>query len=167
MPQTVGSRAQVMHGTAKKTSGGLTKSQLKYNKQGKIVSKKASTLAKKNNRLVKAGYVTRKGEFGVSMRGGFEAYFADYLKRIRQCSESTTYCEKKIIDNQYACKHPKGNTNRCVPRSRPSVVPKQPTELCSHTSKSDCEGVQYPGTDLYVCKRPKNNPNSCVPRKNP
>ena len=54
--QTTGSRAQVMHGTAKKTSGGLTKSQLKYNKQGKIVSKKASALAKKNNRLVKAGY---------------------------------------------------------------------------------------------------------------
>ena len=73
MPQTIGSRAQVMHGNAKKTSGGLTKSQLKYNKQGKIVSKKASALAKKNNRLVKAGYVTRKGVFGISggkMKGG-------------------------------------------------------------------------------------------------
>ena len=52
--QTIGSRAKVMHGTAKKTTGGLTKFQLKYNKQGKIVSKKASALAKKNNRLVKA-----------------------------------------------------------------------------------------------------------------
>jgi hypothetical protein len=51
----IGSRAQVMHGNAHKTSGGLTKKQLKYNKQGKIVSRKASTLAKKNNRLVKAG----------------------------------------------------------------------------------------------------------------
>ena len=70
LKQTTGSRAQVMHGTAKKTTGGLTKSQLKYNKQGKIVSKKASALAKKNNRLVKAGFVTRKGVFGVSMRGG-------------------------------------------------------------------------------------------------
>ena len=68
--QTTGSRAQVMHGNAKKTSGGLTKAQLKYNKQGKIVSRKASTLATKNNRLVKAGYVTRKGQFGVSMKGG-------------------------------------------------------------------------------------------------
>ena len=72
LKQTTGSRAQVMHGTAKKTSGGLTKSQLKYNKQGKIVSKKASALAKKNNRLVKAGYVTRKGVFGSGgkMMGG-------------------------------------------------------------------------------------------------
>jgi hypothetical protein len=66
----IGSRAQVMHGTAKKTSGGLTKSQMKYNKQGKIVSKKASALAKKNNRLVKAGYITTKGQFGVKMKGG-------------------------------------------------------------------------------------------------
>ena len=70
LKQTFGSRAQVMHGTANKTTGGLTKSQLKYNKQGKIVSKKASALAKKNNRLVKAGYVTKKGKFGVEMRGG-------------------------------------------------------------------------------------------------
>ena len=35
----IGSRAKVMHGNAQKTSGGLTKSQLKYNKQGKIVKK--------------------------------------------------------------------------------------------------------------------------------
>jgi len=69
--KTIGSRAEVMHGTAKKTSGGLTKPQLKYNKQGKIVSKKASALAKKNNRLVKAGYTTQKGVFGSEkMRGG-------------------------------------------------------------------------------------------------
>ncbi len=65
---TIGSRAQVMHGTAKKTSGGLTKIQLKYNKQGKIVSKKASKSAKKSNNLVKAGWVTQKGVFGVTHR---------------------------------------------------------------------------------------------------
>ena len=40
--QTVGSRAQVMHGTAQKTSGGLTKKDLKYNKWGRIVSRKKS-----------------------------------------------------------------------------------------------------------------------------
>ncbi len=38
----VGSRAQVMHGTAQKTSGGLTKADLKYNKWGRIVSRKKS-----------------------------------------------------------------------------------------------------------------------------
>ena len=62
--KTVGSRAQVMHGTALMTSGGLKKSNLKYNKNNKIVSKRKSASAKKNNRLVKAGYVTKKGTFG-------------------------------------------------------------------------------------------------------
>ena len=72
--QTTGSRAQVMHGNATKTSGGLTKSQLKYNKQDKIVSKKASALAKKNNRLVKAGYTTQKGVFGCEQMGGMRLW---------------------------------------------------------------------------------------------
>jgi hypothetical protein len=60
----IGSRAQVKHGNADQTSGGLTKEDLKYNKYGKIVSIKASNAAKKSNNLVKAGYVTTKGKFG-------------------------------------------------------------------------------------------------------
>ena len=36
----VGSRAEVMHGNALKTVGGLTKKDLMYNKQGRIVSVK-------------------------------------------------------------------------------------------------------------------------------
>ena len=51
--QRVGSRAQVMHGNAKMTGGGLRKKDLKYNKQGKIVSKKMSQRAKKEKRLQK------------------------------------------------------------------------------------------------------------------
>jgi hypothetical protein len=70
--QRIGSRAQVMHGNAKQTGGGLKKKDLKYNKQGKIVSKKMSTMAKKEKRLQKAGYITKKGQFGAvrTMRGG-------------------------------------------------------------------------------------------------
>jgi hypothetical protein len=60
----VGSRAQVMHGTANHTAGGLTKGDLKYNKQGRIVSRKKSMSAKKDKRLEKAGYKTQKGKFG-------------------------------------------------------------------------------------------------------
>lgn len=63
--KAVGSRAQVMHNTAHHTSGGLTKRDLKYNKWGRIVSKKRSTLAKKTRRLEKAGYKATKGKFGV------------------------------------------------------------------------------------------------------
>jgi hypothetical protein len=60
----IGTRAQVWHGTAKKTSGGLTKSQLIKNKAGRIVSKAKHFTAKKDRRLVKAGYGTKKGKFG-------------------------------------------------------------------------------------------------------
>lgn len=42
----IGSRAQVMHGTAKKTSGGLTKKDL-VRKNGRIVPKSKSSDAKK------------------------------------------------------------------------------------------------------------------------
>jgi hypothetical protein len=62
---TTGSRAQVMHGTADHTSGGLTKGDLKYNKAGRIVSRKKSMKAKKEKRLVKLGFKTRKGKFGL------------------------------------------------------------------------------------------------------
>ncbi|CAN0300241.1 unnamed protein product, partial [Ectocarpus sp. 6 AP-2014] len=47
MSCAVGSRAQVMHGTARRTAGGLTKKDLKLNGAGTIVSKKQSSLAKR------------------------------------------------------------------------------------------------------------------------
>jgi len=62
--QTTGTRAQVWHGTAKHTSGGLTKSNLMQNKSGRIVSRAKHNTAKREMRLVKYGYGTKKGEFG-------------------------------------------------------------------------------------------------------
>ena len=67
--QTTGTRAQVWHGTAKKTSGGLTKSALMMNKHGRIVSRKMHNTAKKEKRLVKAGFLTKKGQFGFIKKG--------------------------------------------------------------------------------------------------
>lgn len=64
----IGSRAQVMHGTAYKTEGKLTKSQLLYNKHDHIVSRKKHVTAKKERRLEKAGYFTKKGKFGFVKR---------------------------------------------------------------------------------------------------
>lgn len=76
----IGTRAQVWHGTCKKTSGGLTKSDLMMNKHGHIVSKAKHMTAKKEKRLLKYGYGFKKGKFGAvkmatrkmrkSMRGG-------------------------------------------------------------------------------------------------
>ena len=62
--KTEGSRAEVWHGTAKKTSGGLLKSDLMKTKAGRIVSKKKHFSAKKEMRLLKHGYGTKKGHFG-------------------------------------------------------------------------------------------------------
>lgn len=61
---TIGSRIQVFRGHAKKTSGGLTKSDLMMNKHGRVVSKSKHFTAKKEKRLLKYGYGTQKGKFG-------------------------------------------------------------------------------------------------------
>ena len=58
-----GSRAKVWHGTAYKTSGGLTKDKLLMNKHGRVVSRKKHATAKKDKRLEKAGYKPVKGRF--------------------------------------------------------------------------------------------------------
>ena len=62
--QRFGSKAQVMNGTAMMTTGRLKKGDLKYNKRGRIVSRKRSARAKREKRLEKAGYKTKKGVFG-------------------------------------------------------------------------------------------------------
>jgi len=63
MSLNIGSRRQVWNGTAKKTSGGLTKSDLIMS-HGRIVSKSKHFSAKKEMRLLKHGYGTKKGKFG-------------------------------------------------------------------------------------------------------
>lgn len=62
--KTCGSRAEVFHGNAKKTTGGLMKKDLMKNKHGEIVSKKKHQTAKKEKRLEKHGYFAKKGAFG-------------------------------------------------------------------------------------------------------
>lgn len=95
----IGSRAQVMHGTAKKTVGGLIKKQLKYNKQGKIVSKKASNTAKKLNKLVKAGYITRKGHFGSFIKGGAVAAPLNWMEHRPENTIESYILFYKRLDN--------------------------------------------------------------------
>ncbi len=62
--QLFGSREQVFNGTAFKTTGCLTKNSLHYNKRGRIVSLKKFNTSKKEMRLLKHGYGTKKGTFG-------------------------------------------------------------------------------------------------------
>ena len=69
MVKRIGSRSEVYHGNAQKTSGGLTKNDLVKNKFGYIVSRKKSSMArqKKYNPLLASGLLVKKGsrEFGV------------------------------------------------------------------------------------------------------
>ena len=71
-PQLVGSRAQVYHGTAYKTSGGLKREQLLQNKLGRIVSRRKYNTARKEQRLRRYGYGTRKGKFGAVKLDGLQ-----------------------------------------------------------------------------------------------
>ena len=67
----IGSRAQVMNGTAYKTSGNLKKKHLKYNKHGRIDSKAKSAKGPQMlKRLTSKGYFTRKGKFGFVRKDG-------------------------------------------------------------------------------------------------
>ena len=59
-----GSRVQVFNGTSYKTAGLLTKKDLIYTKNHRIVSLKKHISAKREQRLKKFGYGTRKGKFG-------------------------------------------------------------------------------------------------------
>lgn len=66
----VGSKAQVYHGNAKHTAGGLTKSDLVKNKHGRIVSRKKMAMGKKALKyLTRKGYKAKKGTFKLFKRG--------------------------------------------------------------------------------------------------
>ena len=66
----IGSRAEVYHGTAFKTAGSLEKKDIMMNKNGRIVSVKKHKTAKKEKRLEKYGYFTKKGKFGFVKKDG-------------------------------------------------------------------------------------------------
>lgn len=65
-----GTRAQVWHGTAKHTSGGLHKHNLMMNKHGRIVSRRKHAAGKRSiKRLAQLGYKAKKGIFTLFRRG--------------------------------------------------------------------------------------------------
>jgi len=69
--KNVGSKAQVYHGTAAKTSGGLKKADLMQTAKGRIVSKKAHAAGLQAiKRLRNAGFVAKKGEFKLFSKKG-------------------------------------------------------------------------------------------------
>jgi hypothetical protein len=68
--KAVGSKAEVLHGTAKHTSGGLHQKDLMKTRKGRIVSRKKHAAGKKAiQRLFKAGYKPKKGTFSLMKKG--------------------------------------------------------------------------------------------------
>ena len=83
----VGSKAAVWHGSAKHTSGGLTRKDLMKTKRGRIVSRKKHAAGQKAiKKLRKLGYVAKKGQFKLftkkSKRGGFSDAMAGSMADI-------------------------------------------------------------------------------------
>ena len=69
--KTVGSKAEVWHGTALKTSGQLHKKDLVKTKKGRIVSRKKQAAGKKAiKRLFALGYKPTKGKFSLMRKSG-------------------------------------------------------------------------------------------------
>jgi hypothetical protein len=61
---SVGSKAQVWHGTAAHTSGGLTRKDLMKTKKGRIVSKKKHSIGMRRIKsLRRLGFKAKKGTF--------------------------------------------------------------------------------------------------------
>lgn len=83
--ETFGTRAQVFHGTAMKTTGGLTKSDLVQDKYGRIVSKAARKAAlarmkeEGSKHLVKV-FKPKKSGFKLQPKEGSK----DYKKKVKK-----------------------------------------------------------------------------------
>ena len=77
--QTFGSRAEVFHGTAMKTTGGLMKKDLEQDKYGRIISKAASKAALERMKsegkkaMVKV-FKPKKSGFKLQPKSGTAAY---------------------------------------------------------------------------------------------
>lgn len=72
--KAVGSRAEVFHGNAKRTSGRLVKDDLMKNKAGRIVSKQKHAAGKVALKYLHAkGYIAVKGKFGSARKAAAPA----------------------------------------------------------------------------------------------
>jgi hypothetical protein len=79
--KAVGSKAEVFHGTAKHTSGGLKKADLMKVKSGRIVSRRKHAAGKKAiKRLFKLGFKPKRGTFKL-FRGGAQQQRKSQRKR--------------------------------------------------------------------------------------
>lgn len=81
--KAVGSRAEVFHGNAKRTSGRLVKDDLMKNKAGRIVSKQKHAAGKVALKYLHAkGYIAVKGKFGSARKAAVEPVAPDSVAEV-------------------------------------------------------------------------------------
>lgn len=115
----VGSRAQVMNGTCEKTAGGLTKSKLRYNDNGDIVSIKASVAAKKTANL--GEWKIKKGDSGDD--------FNSYLRPKKGTKAYKEFCNEMKSDKKKSTKK----------KSTKKKSSKKSNKKCNTKSKKQCK----------------------------
>ena len=92
-----GSRAQVFHGTAYKTSGGLKKHHILQNKNGRMVSRLKHNTAKKEDRLGEHGWTAKAGEFGPVRIAAKSMSKSKSRKTARMSAKSKSKSSKKYM----------------------------------------------------------------------
>jgi hypothetical protein len=105
----IGTRAEVWHGTAKKTPGGLTKNHLMMNKHGRIVSRAKHATAKREMRLVKHGFGTKKGKFGFVKigskkhhKGSKKMHGGSGMNSLSPASATGSYMIKDVVPQHFS-----------------------------------------------------------------
>lgn len=123
----VGSRAQVMNGTCEKTAGGLTKSKLRYNDNGDIVSIKASVAAKKTANL--GEWKIKKGDSGDN--------FKSYLRPKKGSKAYKEFCNDMKSDKKKSTKKKstkKKSSKKCNTKSKKQC--KKASTKCKFSRKT-------------------------------
>ena len=131
MPQN--ERQRVWKGEIKKTSGGLTKAMLMKNSRGKIVSRKKSEAAKKNNENNLAGWLRKKGEKFLS-KGVTAEHVVRKEKRKKKLQKlalpSSGTVPKKKLDSKKTVvvlqPKPKPKAKPAAPKPKPKPKPAAP-----------------------------------------
>ena len=131
MPQN--ERQRVWKGEIKKTSGGLTKAMLMKNSRGKIVSRKKSEAAKKNNENNLAGWLRKKGEKFLS-KGVTAEHVVRKDKRKKKLQKlalpSSGTVPKKKLDSKKTVvvlqPKPKPKAKPAAPKPKPKPKPAAP-----------------------------------------
>jgi hypothetical protein len=113
-----GHRAQVMHGTAYKTSGGLTRVHLMFNKHGRIVSKKKLCRRKCLEKLLEASKPKPKPLSNRKIKRYTDWQSMPYKEKLLEASKPKVIIESIPTSGESKKNNTKKNTNNITEKNR-------------------------------------------------